>query len=183
MLITEPAVSWKVKPDVGSTPGSMNANTSYDQDLRAIGQALEIRGITIFEIKNQPGRYVVRGTPDKPSSLIASIRRWARGGESDASGTINYSPQEIEEIERQGKKKRAKSGRLPDFYNLSNTLRTLGAYLKSKDAQLLELHKRPLTVTLLYQNNNGHPHMEDRTIASFFNVFIEMHGKRSRLKY
>ena len=182
MLITEPAVSPKTKLGVGSTPGFMKANTSYDQDLRAIGQALEIRGMTVFEIKNQPGRYVVRGTPDKPSSLIASMRRWVRGSENDASGTINYSPQEIDEIERLGKKKRVKSGRLPDFYNLSNTLRTLGAYLKSKDAQLLELHKRPLTVTLLYQNNNGHPHMEDRTIASFFNVFIEMHGKRSRLK-
>jgi len=169
------------KLDVGSTAGFMQANTSYDQDLRAIGQALEIRGITVFEIKNQPGRYVVRGTPDKPSSVIASMRRWVRGGNSDASGTINYSAQEIEEIERQGKKKRVKSGRLPDFYNLSSTLRTLGAYLKSKDAQLLELHKRPLTVTLLYQNNNGHPQMEDRTIASFFNVFIETHGRRSRL--
>ena len=176
------AVSPKTKLDVGSTPGSMKANTSYDQDLRAIGQALEIRGISVFEIKNQPGRYIVRGTPDRPSSVIASMRRWVQGGGSDASGTINYTPQEIEEIERQGKKKRVKSGRLPDFYNLSNTLRTLGAYLKSKDAQLLELHKRPLTVTLLYQNNNGHPHMEDRTIASFFNVFIEMHGRRSRVK-
>ena len=160
----------------------MKANTSYDQDLRAIGQALESRGITVFELKNQPGRYVVHGTPDKTSSVITSMRRWVRGGENDASGTIHYSAQEIEELERQGKKKRVKSARLPDFYNLSNTLRTLGAYLKSKDAELLELHKRPLTVTLLYQNNNGHPHMEDRTIASFFNVFIEMHGKRSRLK-
>ena len=160
----------------------MKAQTSYDQDLRAIGQALEKRGITIFEIKNQPGRYVVRGTPDKPSSVISSMRRWVRGGESDASGTLHYSAQEIEEIERQGKKQRAKTGRLPDFYNLSNTLRTLGAYLNSKDAHLLELHKRPLTVTLLYQNSHGHPHMEDRTIASFFNIFIEMHGRRNRLK-
>jgi hypothetical protein len=158
----------------------MKANTPYDQDLRAIGQALESRGITVFELKNQPGWYLVRGTPDKPPSIITSMRRWVRGSESDGSGTINYSAQEIAEIERQGKKQRVKSGGLPDFYNLSNTLRTLGAYLKSKDAQLLELHKRPLTVTLLYQNNNGHPHMEDRTIASFFKVFIEMHGKRSR---
>ena len=167
---------------MGSTPGFMKVNTSYDQDLRAIGQALEIRGITVFEIKNRSGHYVVRGTPDKPSSLVASMRRWARGGESDPSGIISYTVQEIEEIERPGKKKRARSGRLPDFYNLSNTLRTLGAYLNSKDAQLLELHKRPLTVTLLYQNNDGHPHMEDRTIASFFNVFIEMHGRRNRLQ-
>jgi hypothetical protein len=44
----------------------------------------------------------------------------------------------------------------------------------------LELHIRPLTVTLLYQNRDGHPQMEDRTIASFFNVFTEMHGKRGR---
>lgn len=168
--------------DVSAQSKSMKANRSYDRDLRAIGQALEARGITVFEIKNQPGRYVVRGTPDKPQSLIASMRRWARKDESDASGTLNYSAQEIEEIERQQKKKRAKSGRLPDFYNLSNTLRTLGAYLNSKDAQLLELHKRPLTVTLLYQNNRGHPHMEDRTIASFFDVFVERHGKRGRLK-
>jgi hypothetical protein len=158
----------------------MKVSTSYDRELRAIGQELEILGIAIFEIKNQPGRYVVRGSPDKPSSFIASMRRWARKGDGNALDTLNYSAQQIEEIERRGRKKRVKPGRLPDFYNLSNTLRTLGAYLNSKDAHLLELHKRPLTVTLLYQNRHGHPHMEDRTIASFFDVFVERHGKRSR---
>jgi len=173
---------WRANETLVQTPGFMKANTSYDQDLRAIGQALEGRGITVFDLKNQAGRYVVRGSPDKPASVIHSMRRWMRGSESNASGTINYSAQEIEEIERQAKKKRVRSDRLPDFYNLSSTLRTLGAYLKSKDAHLLELHKRPLTVTLLYQNSNGHPHMEDRTIASFFNVFVEMHGRRNQAK-
>ena len=160
----------------------MKAKTSYEQDLRAIGQALETRGITVFEIKRQPSYYAVRGTADNSSSIIAGIRRWLRGNETDVSGTIHYTAQEIEAIERQGQKKRSKSGRLPDFYNLSNTLRTLGAYLRSKDAQLLELHKTPLTVTLLYQNNHGHPHMEDRTIASFFDLFVEMHGRRGQLQ-
>jgi hypothetical protein len=160
----------------------MKAKTPYEQDLRAIGQALEKRGITVFEIKNQPGRYAVRGTADSASSVIAGIRRWLRGSATDPSGTIHYTAQEIDAIERQGKKERSKPGGLPDFYNLSNTLRTLGAYLSSKDAELLELHKTPLTVTLLYQNNHGHPHMEDRTIASFFNLFVEMHGRRSQLK-
>jgi hypothetical protein len=172
VLITEPL----------GKPGIMKAKTSYDQELRVIGQALEMRGITVFELKNQLGRYVIRGTPDKPCSAVASIRQWLRGVGNDASGAMKYSAQEIEEIERQGKKKRLKSGRLPDFYSLSNTLRTLGAYLDSKDAELMELHKRPLTVTLLYQSNDGHPRMEDRTIASFFNTFIEMHGRRGRLK-
>jgi len=160
----------------------MRAKTSYEQELRVIGQALETRGITVFELKNQSGQYVVRGTPGKPASIIDSMRRLLKGAAKDAGAPLHFSSDELGRIEQLGKTKRAKPDRLPDFYNLSNTLRTLGGYLNGKDAELLELHKRPLSVTLLYQNNRGHPHMEDRTIASFFNVFIEMHGRRNRLK-
>jgi hypothetical protein len=160
----------------------MKTKASYDKDLRAIGQALEGRGVTGFELRNQAGRYVVHGAGDTPSSLVAKVRRWLGGGENDPSGAITYTAQDIERIEQEGIKRRVRAGRLPDFYSLSNTLRTLGAYLNSKDAELLELHIRPLTVTLLYQNSDGHPQMEDRTIASFFNVFTEMHGKRSRFR-
>jgi hypothetical protein len=159
----------------------MKTTPCYDQDLRAIGQALDMRGITVFELKNQPGRYAIRGTADKPSSVLASLRRLLMEIGKEESSTFNYDTQDIERLEREGKKKRVKAGRLPDFYSLSNLLRTLGAYLNSKNAELLELHKRPLSVTLLYQTTDGHPHMEDRTLASFFNVFIEMHGKRGRL--
>jgi hypothetical protein len=157
----------------------MRTKTSYERELRLIGQALETRGITVFELKNQSGQYVVSGTPDK-SSVIANIRRLLQGAAKGAPGPLHFSHDELDRIDQLGKKKRAKSDRLPDFYNLSNTLRTLGGYLKAKDAELLELHKRPLSVTLLYRNNRGHPHMEDRTIASFFNLFVEMHGRRNR---
>src|ERR687892_2842879 len=150
----------------------MKAKASYDQDLRAIGQALETRGITVFELRNQLGRYVVCGAPDKPASVYSRLRALLAGGKDNNSTTVNYTAQDIEQLELQGKKKRLKPGRLPDFYNLSSTLRTLGAYLNAKNAELLELHKGPLTVTLLYQRTDGHPQMEDRTIASFFNVFI-----------
>jgi hypothetical protein len=44
---------------------------------------------------------------------------------------------------------------------------------------LLQIQKHPLTVTVLYQNQNGHPHVEDRTIASFYDFFVEQYGKRS----
>jgi hypothetical protein len=159
----------------------METKPSYDKDLRAIGQALEMRGITTFELKSQLGHYVVHGAGEKPASVMASVRRWLQGGEKeDSSSSISYTAQDIEKIDQEGKQRRVRAGRLPDFYSLSNTLRTLGGYLSSKDAQLLELHIRPLTVTLLYQNKDGHPQMEDRTIASFFNVFTEMHSKRGR---
>jgi hypothetical protein len=166
--------------DSFSTSESMETKASYDKDLRAIGQALEMRGVTTFELKSQLGHYVVHGAGEKPASVMASVRRWLQGREKEDSSSISYTAQDIERIDQEGKQRRVRAGRLPDFYSLSNTLRTLGGYLSSKDAQLLELHMRPLTVTLLYQNKDGHPQMEDRTIASFFNVFTEMHGKRGR---
>ena len=50
----------------------MNGKPQYDQELRAIGQALEAQGISVFEMKNQLGRYIVNGTPEfipEPATL------------------------------------------------------------------------------------------------------------------
>jgi hypothetical protein len=49
-----------------------------------------------------------------------------------------------------------------------------------KNARLLEIQKRPLTLTLTYQTMGGRPFVEDRTIASFYKTFIELHGSRAR---
>ena len=92
--------------------------------------------------------------------------------------SLAYGTDEIERLENEGRLNRTKPDRLPDFYSLPNTLRTVGSYLDFKNAELLELHKSPLSVTLLYQNENGHPNMEERSIASFYNLFVDLHGKR-----
>jgi len=158
----------------------MKNKPSYHQQLRVVGQALEAQEISVFELKYEMGRYVVHGSPDKPTSLVGRLRQWRNQGWKSASRTISYDAQDIEGLECLGRARRVKSNGLPDFYNLSNMLRTLGAYLEAKNAELLEIQKRPMTVTLLYQNDGGHPHVEDRTIASFYELFIGQHGKRSR---
>ena len=92
--------------------------------------------------------------------------------------SLAYGTGEIERLDMEGRSSRTKPDRLPDFYSLPNSLRTVGWYLDSKNAELLELHKSPLSVTLLYQNEKGHPNMEERSIASFYNLFVSLHGKR-----
>src|ERR1044071_1744974 len=151
----------------------------YDRHLRAIGQSLEQFGINVFELKSKKGEYVVSGTPEKAFSLIATIRGWGRRGPKETAQTFTFGAKEIENLERLGEKKRSKPDRLPDFYNVSSLLRTVGAYLERKQARLLQMQKQPLIVTILYQDENGHPHVEDRTIASFYDFFIEQYGKRS----
>ena len=159
----------------------MSGGKYYDQHLRVIGQALETKRINVFKLKSDGDRYVVHGTPEKDPSLRAKLRDWRERirGHPPAS-SLSYSMPDIDRLEREARSKRAKADRLPDFYSLSNTLRTLGSYLDSKGADLLEIHKRPLTVTILYQDKDGHPGVEERSIASFYNLFVNLHGQRVR---
>ena len=157
----------------------MGSGNGYDQRLRAIGQALDTKRITAFELKADAERYVVRGVPEKDSSVRARLRDWrARMQGASQENALSYGLAEIERLDHQGRLNRTKPDRLPDFYSLPNTLRTVGSYLDSRNAELLELHKSPLSVTLLYQNENGHPNMEERSIASFYNLFVALHAKR-----
>ena len=158
----------------------MNHKQPYQHHLRVIGQALEAQSINVFELKCETSRYLVNGTPEKPTSLVGMLRQWRSQGWKSGARTTSYDLQDIEGLERSGRGRRAKPDGLPDFYNLSNLLRTLGTYLETQNAELLQIQKRPMTVTLLYQNDGGHPHVEDRTIASFYELFVEQHAKRAR---
>lgn len=158
----------------------MRSGNAYDQHLRAIGQALDNKRMTAFELKADAERYVVRGVPEKDPHLLARLRDWRNRMQGASRETsLAYGTGEIERLDKEGRLNRTKPDRLPDFYSLPNSLRTVGSYLNSKNAELLELHKSPLSVTLLYQNENGHPNMEERSIASFYNLFVALHGKRN----
>jgi hypothetical protein len=153
----------------------------YDQRLRVIGQALETKRISVFELKNHGERYVIHGAPGKESSLIAKFCDWTERIRGRSPGSFHsYTLADLESLEREGKLRRAKPNRLPDFYSLSNTLRTVGSYLERKGGELLEIHKRPLSLTILYEKQDGHPNFEERTIASFYNLFMDLYGRRGR---
>jgi hypothetical protein len=152
---------------------------SYNQELRVIGQALESEGISTFELRTDSERYRVSGAPEKSKSVMALLRQWRNGKRRNEPRTMTYTTQDIFLLEQKGRAQRATAGQLPDFYNVSNVLRTVGTYLDAKNARLIELQKRPLTLTLLYQAPGDNLRVEDRSIASFYKAFIDLHGKRS----
>ena len=161
----------------------MSDRKSYDQHLRVIGQALEARRISVFELKARDNEYVVRGEPEKDDSLVGRFRAWReRLLARSPSPVIHYKGSEIERLNHEGRTKRVRADRLPDFYSLANTLRTAGSYLDAQGAELLEIHKRPLSITLLYRRNDGRPNMEERSIASFYDLFLALHRKRAKGK-
>ncbi|HSK31599.1 MAG TPA: hypothetical protein VLA17_16680 [Candidatus Limnocylindria bacterium] len=159
----------------------MAENKSYEQQLRNIGQSLEAQRIREFELRRQGERIVVKGEPEKETSLLAALRNWQKRVRREAlNGSLEFSSHDVEELERQGRAQRSQPNRLPDFHRLPNTLRTVGSYLDLKGSRLLELHKHQLGVTLLCQSQAGHPEFEERSIASFYDLFVQMHGRRGK---
>lgn len=159
----------------------MGDRKSYDQHLRVIGQSLEAKRISVFELKSEEDQYIVRGEPEKDDSLMGRLRAWQeRLRAGSPSPVMHFTVREIERLNREARTRRARADRLPDFYSLADTLRTVGSYLDEQGAVLMEVHKRPLSLTLLYRKKDGHPNMEERTIASFYELFLALHRRRIR---
>ncbi len=154
---------------------------SYRQQLRSIGQSLEAQRINIFELTCRGDRFVVKGEPEKETSMLGALRQWQQRRRSDGlNASLTFTNQDIDQLDRQGRAHRSRSNRLPDFYRLPNTLRTVGHYLELKGSELLELQKRQLSLTLLSRNKHGHPEMEERSIASFYDLFLKLHDRRGK---
>lgn len=157
----------------------MAERTSYDRQLRALGQSLEAQRIRIFELRSQGDRFIVTGEPERETSLLATLRNWQKRNRSTGMSTsLTFTPQDLEQLDRQGHARRSKPGQLPDFHSLANTLRTIGSHLEAKGAELIELQKKDLSVTILSHNRAGHPEFEERSLASFYEFFVRLHAGR-----
>jgi len=157
----------------------MAEKTSYDRQLRNIGQSLEAQRINVFELTRQRESYIVQGEPEKETSLLAALRNWQKRLRGDGiAKSLIYREDDIDDLDRQGLSNRSKANRLPDFHSLPNTLRMVGAYLEIKNAALLRLQKTELGFTILSRNKDGYPEMEERDLGSFYDYFVQLHGSR-----
>ncbi len=159
----------------------MAERKSYERQLRTIGQSLEAQRIRIFKLRLVGERFVVIGEPDEETSLLAKLRNWQKRNRSAGlNESLGYTVQDLDDLDRQGRARRTKANRLPDFHSLPNTLRTVGSHLDAKGAELIELQKKELSVTIVARNKSGHPEFEERSLASFYEIFMRQHGKRKK---
>lgn len=162
----------------------MAAIRRYDDELRAIGQALEAKGVTGFELYKVKAGYFIKDLREHTPSLHSTIRNWV-GGHRDGdteSVTYGFELAYVEELSKTGRARRSKPGQLTRFRDLSNILRTIGAYLDSKEVELIELHNRPITITLAYRDKSGHEQREERPVSSFHRFFLELYEKRGPVR-
>jgi hypothetical protein len=157
----------------------MAGTRHYDEELRAIGQALESSDISVFELKQVEELYVIQAMSDQADSFHSKVRQWLRRFHRRNNRLI-LGAVEIEQFSQAGRAKRSKPGQLTEFRTVPNILRTIGAYLDSREAELLMLQKRRISITLSYREKTGLERREDRSISSFYRVFLELCGKRGQ---
>jgi len=159
----------------------MNYRTAYERALRAIGQALENQEFKLLDVKSSGENYVVSGDPAKVAALQALVAKWqGRRLQRKGAFKLSYTLGDIAKLDFKGRARRSAPDRIPDFHKLSTFLRTVGAYLDKKGARLLQVQKNDKTVTIVYQGEQGHPQIEERSVASFYALFAEMHRRRKK---
>src|SRR6266542_2116296 len=94
----------------------MAATRCYDEDLRAIGQVLEARDISVFELKRLADNYVIQGTPEQTGSLRSKVRQWLRRLRSGSTAEVlALGLADVEQLSQAGRAKRSNAGRLRIF--------------------------------------------------------------------
>jgi len=125
--------------------------------------------------------YFIKDLREHTPSFHSTIRNWLRGHRDSDNEFVTYGFElgDVKELSKRSRARRSKQGQLIQFSDLSNILRTIGAYLDSQEAELVELHKRPISITLVYRDKSRHEHREERPVSSFYSFFLELHEKRN----
>ena len=116
---------------------------SYSQVLRAIGQSLEERGVQEFTLAWQDGEFVVRGRRGLPLE-----RHWVdkvlgqKAVQTERTFEIHYPVKSVVWLQIRGESMRKDANQIPDYFRLSQTLRTVGSYIENRGMPILSLRRR-----------------------------------------
>ena len=129
----------------------------------------------------------------RPASSSVKINRGilSGGGLFDATGNgkaldlsdVHYSVDDIAKLDQSGKERRRTPAQTPDFYALSQTLRTVGGFVDRRGLRLLELSRRGSKLTLRLEQPEGRSLVETHTVASLHNIFVGMFFDRQKKKF
>lgn len=159
----------------------MVGGSNYSQALRVIGQVLEARDPEDFDLESYDNGFLVRGIEkvvSQETSLLRAILAKPRFPQSRPF-EVSYGPEEVEQLDWEGRSKRSDPSAMPDFYALPQILRTIGEYIDLRSARLLGISRRGVRLTVQYESGEGQRTSEEHTVASFYNLFMHMYLHRS----
>lgn len=158
----------------------------HARSLRAIGQDLESKGISQFNLKSSKYGYLVHALGTPKEGLLRSLGR-SIGIEADekpsAPARFIYSLETIDQLDDRGRAKRGMGEKLPDFFSLSQCLRAIGAVIDSKRGQLVELSRNAEvdsipSIVVRYLTLNGSYVSEEHSAPALYDRSVHLYKSR-----
>ena len=165
----------------------------YAEELRAIGNALEARGVISVEVAVEGDDYRVRAEIDQSkkadSSFGASVKQFllrfgsllrTKKQPTARAIELRYGAEEIQKLIQDGVARRLDSHAVPDPFSLSQILRQTGAYLDGLyPATLVRFVLRDRWITIHYKDGSGQLKELKQDIQFFYDYWVKMYLRRS----
>lgn len=156
---------------------------SLSQVLRVIGQSLEERGVQDFFLTWQDEEFVVRG-----KRIVSLKQHWVdkllsqKAARVERNVELHYGLQSVLWLQIRGESMRKDPNQIPDYFRLSQTLRTVGSYIDNRGMPILSLRRGGATLYLELQEQSGKKRVEEHAIGSFENYFLRtyLRGRREK---
>jgi len=154
----------------------------YSHTLRAIGQSLEAQNIEAFELIVGENDFVVRGRTAAPAPKTGPLAGWlgSRKVKSEALVELRYNADDLQRLQQRGEERRQHPGQTPDYFMLSQILRTVGAYIDRTDFTFRRLRRAGPRLELDFEELHGQIRTEEHLVPSFHNYFLQMYMRRSK---
>ena len=156
---------------------------SYSQVLRVIGQSLEERGVQDFSLLWQEGEFVLH------CKRIARLEQgWLdkilghKVAHSERSVEIHYSLKSVVWLQIRGEAMRKDANLIPDYFRLSQTLRTVGNYAENRTMPLVSLRRSGGILYLEFQERSGKKRLEEHGMGSFENYFLRTYLRQRKMR-
>jgi hypothetical protein len=154
---------------------------SYSQVLRIIGQSLEERDVQDFWLVWQEGEFVLH------CKRVARLeQRWLdklRGqkvGRTERSFELHYPLKSLIWLQIRGETMRRNPNQIPDYFRLSQTLRTVGCYLENRSMAIVSLRRGGGILYLEFMDSSGKTRIEEHTMGSFEHYFLRTYLRQRK---
>ena len=186
------ALSQSVGPNkMAGEPASRADKYSFAKYLRAIGQALDAQNLASFELAYHGGAYVIRrvaaqgwSVKNLVSHTKALLGRTQTESVSPAPVEINYSVEDVMDLDKAGRSQRGKNHETPDPFSISEKLRSVGSFIDSDPKRsLVSVTSHGKQLEIRYESESGTVRKTIRRMDHHFDAWKSLFQRRkNRIK-
>jgi hypothetical protein len=168
---------------------------NYARELRAIGQELERRRFTLFNLKCSDGSYFVWSTENiaqfAPTSAANGVgwNTWQSDyGSPDDPATkmlldrvvgVLFNRDEVNRLERDGVQNRRRVTGVTNGRGLSHLLRTIGDQVYRRNQRLLAIAWQERQISVVAENVRGGRELNVLRTDNLYDLWVRMYLQRS----